>query len=60
MNTNTEMYESLLQEPQWKFKRVEILNRDNSQCRNCGSKNNLQVHHGQYHKIKITGDFVKP
>lgn len=30
---------------QWKNKRAEILLRDNSQCKICGNKNNLQVHH---------------
>lgn len=30
---------------QWKNKRAEILLRDNNQCKICGNKNNLQVHH---------------
>lgn len=30
---------------QWKNKRAEILLRDNNQCKICGNRDNLQVHH---------------
>lgn len=30
---------------QWKNKRAEILLRDNNQCKICGNKTTLQVHH---------------
>lgn len=30
---------------QWKNKRAEILLRDNNQCKICGNKCDLQVHH---------------
>lgn len=29
----------------WKCKRVEIMKRDNNQCKICGSNTKLQVHH---------------
>ncbi len=45
-------YHQLLQRPEWKAKRLEILDRDNHVCKNCGSTENLQVHHKQYHFFK--------
>jgi 5-methylcytosine-specific restriction endonuclease McrA len=53
-------YRQLLSLPQWKAKRKQILHKDNRMCRNCGSKNFLQVHHRQYHVIKCTGKFKDP
>lgn len=34
---------------------LEILDRDNRKCRNCGSGQNLEVHHRQYHRDNKTG-----
>lgn len=34
--------------PKWRSKREEIIKRDAGKCRNCGSQENLQVHHRQY------------
>lgn len=52
-------YNELLQQPQWLLKRQEILKRDFHRCRNCGSKESLQVHHRQYH-LKSDGTKVLP
>ena len=54
------LYESLLKYPSWIKKRNEILARDNHQCKNCGSKTNLQVHHRQYHINKSLHYFKLP
>jgi hypothetical protein len=44
-------YSELLKDPRWQKKRLEILNRDNFQCRNCHSKiKTLHVHHQYYIK----------
>lgn len=49
-------YSKLLQDPRWQKKRLEILQRDNWTCRNCGSGLNegvtLHVHHIRYIKGK--------
>ena len=42
-------YRELLFNPKWTEKRHRILERDNFRCRNCGSTDNLVVHHKQYH-----------
>jgi 5-methylcytosine-specific restriction endonuclease McrA len=52
-------YNELLQMPEWHAKRQEILSRDFKRCRNCGSKEGLQVHHRQYHCF-ANGDKVTP
>jgi 5-methylcytosine-specific restriction endonuclease McrA len=48
-------YEDLLNTPQWSIKREIILKRDYYKCRNCGSKENLNVHHRQYHSHAGSG-----
>jgi len=53
-------YSELLNMPQWKEKRKEILARDGFCCRNCKSTTGLQVHHRQYHVIGNTKSFYKP
>lgn len=52
-------YNELLQQPQWLAKRREILTRDFNRCRNCASRDSLQVHHRQYH-LKSDGSKVLP
>lgn len=52
-------YNKLLQMREWKLKRQEIIRRDEGKCKNCGRKNNLQVHHRQYHFFK-SGHILKP
>jgi hypothetical protein len=42
-------YSELLKDPRWQKKRLEIFERDNWQCRECGSKQRtLHVHHKIY------------
>lgn len=53
-------YGELLQTMQWKNKRKLILKRDNHACKNCGSMNNLQVHHRQYHYVTTTNNKKLP
>lgn len=53
-------YEERLEDPRWKMIREKILQRDAHQCKCCGSTQNLQVHHRQYHRYKSTGEWLKP
>ena len=53
-------YNALLFDPRWKDKRKEILKRDNYCCIVCKSKENVQVHHRQYHFIRKHKSFKKP
>ena len=47
-------YGASLLDERWRKKRREILIRDGSQCVNCSARENLQVHHRQYHfQIKL-------
>jgi 5-methylcytosine-specific restriction endonuclease McrA len=41
-------YGALLFRREWKDKRAQILARDRHQCINCGTEDQLQVHHRQY------------
>lgn len=44
-------YSDLLKDPRWQKKRLEILQLDHWQCRDCGSKTKtLHVHHLRYKK----------
>ena len=45
-------YAELLNRPEWKSRRLEILQRDDNTCKACGSKENLHVHHLKYLKGK--------
>lgn len=53
-------YQNLLKKPEWFIKRKQILDRDDNQCKNCGSRNNLVAHHRQYHFLKRKNDFKLP
>lgn len=62
---NKEVYEhgsygSLLFDIRWKQKRTIILNRDNNQCVICSERENLQVHHRQYHFVSSINQFKPP
>lgn len=51
MKTQTEgqkKYALKLKDPKWKERRLQIIKRDYSKCRKCGSTKNLQVHHLYY------------
>ena len=41
-------YAQQLKSPEWKAKRLSILNRDNHKCTKCGSIKGLHVHHLSY------------
>lgn len=44
-------YSDLLKDPRWQRKRLEILERDEWMCQNCGTETvTLHVHHGYYAK----------
>lgn len=53
-------YGSLLFDPRWRAKRVEILTRDSNCCVVCTGTVNLQVHHRQYHFIVRENKFKLP
>ena len=42
------IYTQLLQTPEWRRKRTEILIRDKYTCQKCRFKMNLEVHHTKY------------
>lgn len=44
-------YSEKLKDPRWQKKRLEIMQRDEFACRNCGEdKDTLNVHHGYYER----------
>lgn len=53
-------YGALILHPNWKSKRKEIIERDQYKCVICGSSEELQVHHRQYHFIKALQKFKLP
>jgi len=51
-------YSEKLKDPLWQRKRLEILNRADWQCGNCGNKNEtLHVHHDYYEKGKLPWEY---
>lgn len=55
--TKKEQYHQQLEHPLWEKKRNIILKRDQYQCRLCGSKHNLQVHHIKYSSGKKAWEY---
>ena len=53
-------YARLLKDRRWYEKRIEILKRDNYKCTECGSGDNLCVHHKYYLKNAKNNYFVYP
>lgn len=53
-------YNRLLKHPKWFEKRRQILARDGSTCRRCGSDKDLRIHHKQYQFKIRTGRFELP
>ena len=53
-------YAALLFDVRWKQKRADILIRDANRCVICGSHQDLQVHHRQYHFISKTKQYKAP
>lgn len=56
------VYTELLLRPEWKERRIGILERDQYTCQFCGSQERatLQVHHRQYHYIARLDSFKAP
>lgn len=50
-------YKDQLLTTEWKNKRLQILQRDNFCCQNCGSEKHLQVHHKKYNKAKMAWQY---
>lgn len=51
-------YQEKLKDPRWQKKRLEILQRDNFTCENCGdSETELHVHHRWYEKNTEIWDY---
>jgi phage terminase large subunit GpA-like protein len=50
-------YKEQLLSSEWKDKRIIILQRDNFECRTCGSNKKLQVHHKSYTKSKMAWEY---
>lgn len=44
-------YKAYLRSPEWDARRRSALDRDGHQCRGCGVKKNLQVHHIRYDNL---------
>jgi len=42
---------------EWQNKRLKIIKRDNFCCVKCGSKNQLEVHHKKYSKLKLAWQY---
>lgn len=53
-------YGGLLFDSRWKSKRAEIMSRDNHCCVICKEKEELLVHHRQYHFVKTANGFKVP
>ena len=52
-------YSDKLRSPQWQKKRLQILNRDEFTCCNCGdSEKTLHVHHKMYQYGKDPWDYI--
>ncbi len=48
--TDRNAYAAKFKDPRWQRKRLEVLERDDWQCKDCGSKSDtLNVHHLYYH-----------
>lgn len=58
--TASEKYKEGLLDPRWKKLRTVVLERDGFSCRCCGNSSDLHVHHRQYHRDKMTGEWRKP
>ena len=60
LSIQKQSYHEELEDPKWKKKRLSIIERDSYQCRQCGSQKGLQVHHRQYHRHRVSGEWLKP
>lgn len=53
-------YGVLILHPNWKAKRIEVLERDQFKCVVCKNESELQIHHRQYHFVKLENRFKDP
>lgn len=53
-------YIEKLHDARWEKRRQQIFIRDRFRCLNCGSTDNLQVHHRQYHYVSKKEMYVDP
>lgn len=53
-------YNYLLFKPEWRARRLEIIERDKGKCVICSQEEKLQVHHRQYHFVVIENKFKMP
>jgi 5-methylcytosine-specific restriction endonuclease McrA len=60
LKSQKSLYQENLEDPRWKRLKNQIQARDRNCCRVCGEKSGLQVHHRQYHRKKVTGEWLKP
>jgi hypothetical protein len=55
---SNEPYSELLKHPKWQRKRLDILERENFTCQECGAKDKtLHVHHGYYRRGKMPWEY---
>jgi hypothetical protein len=59
-NHNRGGYGIALFDPRWKARRQKVMVHDDNKCLLCGSTDNLQVHHRQYHFSKSLNVFRPP
>jgi 5-methylcytosine-specific restriction endonuclease McrA len=45
-------YKNYINSPKWRKKRLKILNERGWNCEDCGSRENLEVHHLHYRSLK--------
>jgi 5-methylcytosine-specific restriction endonuclease McrA len=60
LESNKALYQEGLEDPRWKRLRINVLIRDKQRCKICGAHENLQIHHRQYHRNKLTGEWSHP
>jgi 5-methylcytosine-specific restriction endonuclease McrA len=48
MSTNRKQYRRYLKSAAWQAKRAQVILRDRGECRRCGSRYKLEVHHKNY------------
>ncbi len=46
-----ERYDAYMRSPQWRLVRAQVIERDKGECRMCGARERLTVHHLTYARI---------
>jgi 5-methylcytosine-specific restriction endonuclease McrA len=52
-----EEYRELRRDGRWQRKRLEIMQRDDFKCRQCGTTNDLNVHHIRYIEGRLPWEY---